>query len=818
MTRYADPSRCPDCQAPIPSAPGSCPSCGLPLAGPVAASLFVTLQQADRLLTQLRTTPVTAPVPVPGTAPSTAPMPPYPMRAGGAAPRRGLSGVSVPRILLTLGALCLLVAALTFLAVAWSWLGVGGRTAVLVGLTAVAGATSAWALHGRLRAAAEALGVVALGLLLLDVVGADDAGWLGSLSTSGLVVVAGIVLGTVSLAAALLARGRLVGPQVIGAAAWWAVVAGAADLSDHLATSFALGCAALLALAVAGRWARLRVFPWLALAAAATWGVPLVGIGVERMVQHESLRGLWVEHAGWPTVAAALLVAAPLLALSTRAWARIVFGGAAALLLTVTAAFPALDESTTQAAAWFLVPVAAWSLVALTVPAHWRAVAIPPMVGAALVPAAILLDLGGWVVDNAVGDPWTAPASASIPDVSTSAHPALLVVGTAVAALAVVALCRVLGWRWPARADLGFLVAALAVAATGTLAAYPVPVAVVAGCLTVISCALVGWATLDTRGRADAVAVLGVVGLLGSFAVAWVSVGLTALVLTAAAAALAWLWWRAGTEPARTVGAALLPVAVGGLLWTVGELTGLDEPWRAIPVLVVVGALAVWRARLPLELGAVLTAVVAGLASVGSGFEQTESRGLTALAVVLTLSGAATVVSSLVNEDRRLLAWPGGLLLAMATWVRLYDLGVTQPEAYTLPSAVALVLVGLWHLRRHPTASTLLALGPGLTLATVPSLLRVLVDDPVSLRALLLGLACLLLVMVGTRLHWTAPLIVGAVVGGLLVLREAGPYAAQVPSWLLIAAAGTTLTVVGITWERGVRDLRRGAAYLARLR
>ena len=101
---------------------------------------------------------------------------------------------------------------------------------------------------------------------------------------------------------------------------------------------------------------------------------------------------------------------------------------------------------------------------------------------------------------------------------------------------------------------------------------------------------------------------------------------------------------------------------------------------------------------------------------------------------------------------------------------------------------------------------------------TVPSLLRVLVDDPVSLRALLLGLACLLLVMAGTRLHWTAPLVIGAVVGGLLVLREAAPYAAEVPSWLLIAVAGTMLTVVGITWERGVRDLRRGTAYLARLR
>ena len=43
----------------------------------------------------------------------------------------------MPKILLALGAGCLLVAALLFLAVTWSVLGVGGRTATLVGFTAI---------------------------------------------------------------------------------------------------------------------------------------------------------------------------------------------------------------------------------------------------------------------------------------------------------------------------------------------------------------------------------------------------------------------------------------------------------------------------------------------------------------------------------------------------------------------------------------------------------------------------------------------------------------------------------------------------------
>jgi hypothetical protein len=173
--------------------------------------------------------------------------------------------------------------------------------------------------------------------------------------------------------------------------------------------------------------------------------------------------------------------------------------------------------------------------------------------------------------------------------------------------------------------------------------------------------------------------------------------------------------------------------------------------------------------------------------------------------------------SALVHPDRRMLGWAGGLLLAGATWVRLADIGVTAPEAYTMPSAVALLLVGLHRLWRDREAPTAVALVPGLLLATVPSLLWVLVD-PLTMRAALLGAGCLLLVLAGTALRWNAPLLVGAAVGTLVVLRELAPYAAQTPQWVLIGVAGTLLTVVGITWERRLRDLRSASAYVGRLR
>ena len=131
----------------------------------------------------------------------------------------------------------------------------------------------------------------------------------------------------------------------------------------------------------------------------------------------------------------------------------------------------------------------------------------------------------------------------------------------------------------------------------------------------------------------------------------------------------------------------------------------------------------------------------------------------------LTVAGAAVTALSLIREDRRALAWLGGALLALASWVRLWDIGVREPEPYTLPTALVLLAVGLLHLRRHPDASTMTALAPGLGLALVPSLLWVLAD-PIELRALLLGIACLGLVLAGVQLRWTAPLTLGALVGG----------------------------------------------------
>ena len=269
----------------------------------------------------------------------------------------------------------------------------------------------------------------------------------------------------------------------------------------------------------------------------------------------------------------------------------------------------------------------------------------------------------------------------------------------------------------------------------------------------------------------------------------------------------------------RTVGRDRRPAAAALATAAVADLAGLSDIWRGLPVLLVVGALALVRPRPQIEIPAAVSGLVASAVAFVALTEPLGDPDLLPVEVYLTVAGALVTASAVIHPQRRLLGWPGGLLLVMASWVRLADVGVTAPEAYTMPSAVALVLVGLHRLRRDQSAGTLTTLTPGLLLATVPSLLRVLGERP----RLLAGPAardsaawrwC----SPAPALRWQAPLVIGAAVGGVLVLWEVGPYAAELPLWVVIALAGTLLTVVGVTWESRLHNLRTAQSYLARLR
>jgi hypothetical protein len=808
--RYADTSVCPDCRSTLPTAPFRCPTCGLPLQGFLASQLLSTLREADDLLARLRASAVAPAAPSTATpGPRLDPdLPPMPVARPPA--RHGLQGASVPKILLGLGAVCLLVAAVIFLAVAWTWLGVGGRTAVLLVMTVATGAGGLALGRRGLRVAAEALVAVALGLVALDVVGADNAGWFGTLAPEELVRLVGLSLLVPALALAV-PRTRLVVPQVV-APAGLAMILGSIDW-----TTYAIGAVdpggVVSVLALAGLVAVARrldapVLPWVSgVLAAVVWA----GSGLWALVEasdHPSLSGLWIDGHGWELVAASLLA----LLLWGVGWKEpAIRQGAAAFVagaLTYALVLPGLDGSATTIGFVAIGVVLVWAAVSALTPTRWYAVPRVPLAAGAVASAFTALYLLGAsaIAVVTLDAPFTVPAHVRVVPTQVEPHPLLLLasVGALVVATVLALPRKPHVWRLEG--------GVLALAGLATLGLYPVPLWTVLGALAVVAAGLLVAALRRTDSTsATAAAGAAALGLL-LVVIALPSVVLTTVVLSSVVLALGATLAR-GRFPLAAESAGLgLPLALGGLLWSAAETAGVDPAVRAVPVMVVVGLLALVRARPEVELAAAVAGFTAALGAIPAAADVSVS-----LAVHLTVGGALVTTSSLVHPGRRMFAWPGGLLLAAATWVRLADLGVEAPEAYTLPSALVLVLVGIYRIRTTDDTATMPTLAPGLTLATVPSLLWVLAD-PVTPRAVALGTGCLALLLAGVRLRWHAPVVVGAVVGGAVVIRELTPYALQTPQWVLIGLAGAVLIATGVTWESRMRDLQHAAAYLGRLR
>jgi hypothetical protein len=288
--------------------------------------------------------------------------------------------------------------------------------------------------------------------------------------------------------------------------------------------------------------------------------------------------------------------------------------------------------------------------------------------------------------------------------------------------------------------------------------------------------------------------------------------GLVLAAVAPLAAALAGLAAAGRQQATRAVAGIGAPAALGLATAAAATVVADDTTWVSVPVLLAVGVLALVLPRLEVELAAI---AVAGLAFPVSLVTVGDAGGYAA--IWLTIAGCLFGATALLHESRRSCAVVGTALLVLASWVRLADLDVTAPEPYTLPLAVALLGLGTWRLQRSAAVGTLESLLPGLLLATIPSLLWVCAA-PVSLRALALGTACLALSVAGAAARWSAPLVVGASVGAAVVLRELGPYAGEFPKWVWIGLAGALLTLVGITWERRLRDVRQAVGLLGRLR
>ncbi|MDH6552599.1 hypothetical protein [Streptomyces sp. SAI-041] len=739
-----------------------------------------------------------------------------------ASPRPEASAPSVQNALLVLGGVLLTVAAMVFTLVSWGHLGIAGRSLVLGAVTAAVLAAPLPLLKRGLRSTAESVAGLGLALTVLDAVALHGAVFTEAPGAPYTAVASALLTGLWA-AYGLLPHAselRLPRPAALVAAQlplfFWAVAADAGSFGITAALLVTAASDTVVALRTTSR--SLRV-----VAASGAYGVGASGV----------LAAGWLTWtASGPSAAAraaALLLLASAIAL-TAGWR----GGSEATRV------PGEEQSRGLALTAGLLAVAALGGVARsalpgvwTVPVHLAlGIALLAALRSARLPETVrrgLLWASGAV--QALSLPWTLPLVGVVvlgplswasqawtgtpPDsrAAVTSHltwpPYSGTVPLVLAALAGVLALAVRDTTWRPRA----LTAALGLAWATFLtvpAVLELPYAVGLLVQGAATAGVLASAVLLSRPVAL------VPALVASVSLAFLSLATRPATLTTLCALVvlfAVASWRAApvTAPAALGYAAALACATGAAAdWS--------APHTALLVLTVpaAAALLAWRltdspASLPIELAGATTALLAVALAV---------TDLPMFALVLALC-AVIIAGTAVREDRRGLGYPAAALFLLATWVRLVAWDVGTVEAYTLPAAVPALLVGALRRRHAPGTSSWTAYAPGLTAALVPSLVAAW-DDPHWTRPLLLGLAALLVTLLGARHHLQAPLLLGGAVLTLDALHELAPYLVQVtdalPRWVPPALAGLLLLALGATYERRLRDARRMRDFLGSLR
>lgn len=751
------------------------------------------------------------------------------------APKADASPRSAQNVLLTLGGILLTIAAVAFTLVSWGRLGIGGRSAVLGAVTALALAAPALLPRRALASTAESVAALGLALTVLDAyalhrVAAPDTD--------------GVAYATVSSAAL--------------AVLWAAYGLGFGRLRLPLPAALMTVQFPFLLWALAAEAGPLTL-TW-ALLATAALNVTVALWGTGRAVRPLACAMAWLTGAGALLSAAAMSVAA---ADSTDALRP----GALLLTIAALAVFaawrtpsrptlaPTPQAVASSAAAGLAVVAAVGGVVRHAVADSWGvpvyvlcAVALLVVVMAvvrASLPRPVVLGLAGssgavlaagtlWalppVAVTLLGPvAWTerawagAPAgvrealSSELPRSWTSAAPLVLLTVAAVVAGARRPMAPGPAWRTPA---------ACAALTLSWAAAYIVPAALGFGYPAALTLyVLLTGAALALAVRPAAGAHLALTALVCALASA-LSVSLLALAAQAATFAVL------GVMLALFVAAAILaegavtpPVAAAAAVVYATGLAGAGAAWldlaphqAALAILAVPAAAAVLAARirghvtaLPLE----ASGAVAALLAIGLSAGHAPILGL-----VLALCGIIAAGTA-VRADRRPVGYAAVVLFVLATWVRLGASAVVTPEAYTLPVTVPALAVGVLRRRRDPEASSWTAYGPGLAATLLPSLIAAWGDQH-WLRPLLLGAAALAVTLMGARHRLQALLVLGSAVLALVTLHELAPYVVQVvgalPRWLPPALAGLVLLAVGATYEQRLRDARRLRDTLGRMR
>jgi hypothetical protein len=705
----------------------------------------------------------------------------------------------VQNTLLGLGVLLLTVAGIVFAAVTYDRLGAGGRAAVLVALTALAALAVPRLKTRGLDATAEAVTAVALALAALDAYGLRTLGL--AESSPGTVYAAGSAL---ALAVASGLYAALVPVRLPRFAAVVLAHLPVPLLLVHADASVGeTGLAlALLAAVDLGVLAVLERRPQADIQVAAI----VMGVLTAALAGLSGTLGAFLDGRTEGALALGTLAAtSACAALLTHASPLRFLLTALPAPLVATAAL-ALSQDGLTAAQQPLV-LAAVGLVAVQgaalLPRHWRP---GPVTGALAATVAGLATQAEAVAQALVlpfawlQDPWTRiPARDARHALSpldswdgTVVTLVVLVASAVAVAGAGLAVHRLTGAAVPTAA---LLVVAAVVLPLGLATSYPMALIL----LLAATIALLTAGTVLPRSNV-ALAALGAGTVTAVLTAVWAAADREATLLALPVIAMAF----AGVAVRRPEAAGASALTAGAFLAAAGASRGLSEdqvgglllvaPTSLIALTFVLDA----SRRLAVETAAAVLAATAIVLT-------TDDPGW--LSWTLAVTGLLALVDAL-HADRRVLAAGGALLLSASSWVRLADAGISAPEPYVVPLGLAALLLGWLRVRQVPQTRSFAAYGPGLSALLLPSLIASF-DDETLTRPLLLGAAALVVLLVGARRQLQAPVVVGGAVLAIDALQLIAPYAAALPRWMTLGAAGLLLVTVGATYEQRRRDLAR---------
>lgn len=682
---------CPVCGRPVGDiGTGPCPTCGLPAAAQsalVIARIGTTIgelaRDRDQLLATLRAAapgaapaPPAAPLP-PAPPPWVPPQPPPPQAvppqawqppvAGPPAPPR--RRLSPQEVLLGLGALLVVAAAITFVAVAWTRFGLAFQAGVMVTVTVLACGSSAVTARRGLRATEEALAAAGAALLAIDLAAARALGLFRLEDVSlrvwwavscAVVVAAAIGLGRLTRSTATWPLAALLAAQPLPFLVLpFELVTGPAGVAAALATAAA-------DLAVARRIRKLLV------PVARSLGAALALLG--------ALAGLTTAWSydpveSWTATGVLVLAGAGALVLGARAqrMPELVAGAVGGVVgLAVAGSL----ENAGGPGWWLAAGLGLAALTAAVLTVRWAAVTAALVAGGSLLALAHALLLAE---DRRYGELAVVALAATVPAAVAAGRLVLLrPVATAVALLApaaAVLLARAGDVLAPTLAGLLLALLAAAAFAVATARAGRPEEWSAAGAGAVAG--LAAGATSGAVGAWGQVAIqLGVAGAAaGAYALVasrrWVGVVAVADLVVAS-------WIAVGGAGVETPEAYTLPAAAGLLVIALPQLRAGAPSWAA-------------------------EGPAAGVALVPSALAVVADPTALRLVLVITAAAALTVVGTLLHRQAPFVIGAGVLLLV--TVGRLGPYAPLLPRWLTLGAAGLLLLVlGATYERRRQQA------------------------------------------------------------------------------------------------------------------